>query len=109
MSREGLIEKLVGDLLPVRPAVGSRWVALRASTTRLLALTPLASLGRMELAAYAAFGALLLTQVADRLPTGELLQSRVVETLLGVVVGLAVAVLTRSRRRLPSRHAGSVA
>jgi hypothetical protein len=52
-----LIEKLVGDLLHVRPAVGSRWVALRASTTLLLALTLLASLGRLQLAAYAAFGA----------------------------------------------------
>jgi uncharacterized membrane protein YccC len=53
--------------------------------------------------------ALLLTQVADPLPTGALLQSRIVETLLGVLVGLAVAVLTRPGGRLPWRRAGSVA
>ncbi|MFD0578993.1 FUSC family protein [Dactylosporangium darangshiense] len=42
--------------------------------------------------------ALLIGQVADRRPVGELILSRLVETVVGVGVGVAVAFATRQRR-----------
>lgn len=57
MTDAGVARGLARDLLQVRSAPGSSWVAARASATLLLALTALAASGRMDLSAFAAFGA----------------------------------------------------
>lgn len=52
--------RLTAEFFEVREAPGSAWVALRAGATVLLALTVLGSLDRLELSAYATFGAFAL-------------------------------------------------
>lgn len=47
--------------------------------------------------------ALLLTQLADPVPRTQLLTSRIVETVVGVLVGLTVAVLVRRGFRIDKR------
>ena len=55
-ATQELLQEIGRDLVRVRPAPGSAWVAVRVSTTLLLALTALAVVGRLDLVAYASFG-----------------------------------------------------
>jgi hypothetical protein len=101
VSRKGFFRTLVGDLLHVRPAPGSRWVALRASTTVLLAMTVLAVLGRLELAAYAAFGAFASVYGGpERSATRWRVQSLLAVLLFGAVLSGSVIATLDDRRWL---------